>query len=155
MKLSLPQFSFANLCRGHAAIDLLLGATILYNVDFAATAVHGSNAAKQLFGGDDDNKNGLEQKKEDKVSLRVAESCVGLLLVDIGVLLSIISTCTVEEVQRLTCQCALGIHGMMIAWRLFYQSKVEAVRKDIPSQIVSDIVFASSWAMYWYNMTKK
>ncbi len=148
--IRLPQFTFANLCRGHAALDLMLGATILYSVDLAATAFHGSSAAKELFGDDKE-----AERNEDKVTIRVAESAVGLMLVDIGILLSVISTSTSEEFQKLTCQCALGIHGLMIAWRLMYQRHVEAVRKDIVSQICTDTLFASTWGLFLYKLMKK
>lgn len=145
----LPHFTFANLCRGHAAVDLLLGAAILYSVDLTATTMHGSAAAKELFGDEKD-----AVKSDDKVALRVSESLVGLLLVDMGILLSVISTSSSKEFQKLTCKCALGIHGLMITWRLMYQHHVISVRKDIGSQLLSDVLFASSWGLFLYKLFK-
>jgi hypothetical protein len=145
-----PQwFTFSNLCRGHAALDLVLGASILYSVDMTATAFHGSQAAKELFGDDS-----VTERNQDKVTVRVSESAVGLMLVDIGVLLSVISTSTSAEFQKLTCQCALGIHGLMVAWRLCFQRHVEAVRKDIGGQIFTDVLFASTWGLYLLKLAK-
>lgn len=145
----LPQFTFANLCRGHAALDFLLGFSILYSIDMAGTSFHGSAAAKELLQDDKE-----AEYNANKVTTRLTESASGLLMVDIGLLLSVISTSTSQEFQKLTCQCALGMHGLMIGWRLMYQRHVEVLRQDMLGQICTDVLFASTWGIYLYKMIK-
>ena len=144
--------NFSNLCRLHAGIDILTGSAILYSVNKMATYVHGDKASELLFGKDGEEGGLISQ---NLLNMRVTESLVGLLLVDVGILLTVISTTTSRELQEVTCKAALGMHALMISWRLLYQRKVEAVRKEIPGQIIADVVMASTWAAYLFTQKKE
>ncbi len=87
--------------------------------------------------------------------LEVAESLVGLLLVDIGIFRCVLSTSADTNLQQLTRKAALGIHAAMISWRLLFQQQVEAVRKDMFGQIVGDMIMASTWGFYLFQENKK
>lgn len=134
---------FAHLCRFHAGIDFLTGCSLLLNTHATAKMIHGEAAANNLFGENGNDKNKLE--------LKVAESLVGLLLVDIGIFLCVLSTSADKNLQQLTCKAALGIHAAMISWRLLFQQQVEAVRKDMHGQIFGDLIMASTWGFYLFQ----
>jgi hypothetical protein len=137
--------TFSALCRTHAALDLALGAAMVLALDKTAEAAHGKEAAEAVFGG-------TANKAADKVALRVSESLAGVLLIDIGLLLGIIATAKDRAFQRNVCYAALSTYALMAAFRLTKQSQVEALRKDVPGQLVGDAVMAASWAWWlWKN----
>ncbi len=142
LPFSLPSFSFSNVCRFYGGMDFILGVGILWNTHAVAKLMHNEETADKLFSGN----------SEDKVAIRVGESLVGLLLVDIGILLNVMATSTSKEFQKLTYQAALVTHGLMLGWRFLYQTQLEAVRKEIPSQAFSDLVMSSTWAILLWKL---
>jgi hypothetical protein len=144
--MSFP-FSFSTLCLIHACINAFLGMAVLYNVDMLSNVLHGEKYTKELFGGD---KKGPQDSV--KAALRVSESLVGFLMVDVGILIGIISRIKDKELQNLTCVAAVSVHFAFIIWRLLILRRIEAIRHEIPKQIASDIIMASTWlAFLIYN----
>ncbi len=130
--------SFSALCRVHAGLDLLLGASMLLGLKQTAEAVHGSETASKLLG----------STEEDRLAIHASESLVGVLLVDVGLILGLVATVKDERFRRHFCGIAIGTHCLMAAWRYLVASRVPALSKDWKGQLVGDALMGASWAAY-------
>lgn len=133
--------SFAYLCRVHAGLDVLAGAAILFNWNAIADKSPQNKTAKVLF----------SEKSDDRVAVRASESLVGLLLVDVGLLLGLLSYTESAQLKTLTCRTAVGIHGLMIGWRLWFQHQIIPVNANFGKQILGDMAMAATWILYLVN----
>ena len=133
--------SFSTLCRIHAGIDILSGAAMIMDLDKTAKAVHGEEIAKDLIG------DAASAKTSEEVSkVRITESLVGVLLVDIGLILGVVATAKRSSFQRNFASVALGTHALMAFWRYKFESKVPSLKDAWKKQLFGDAVMASTWA---------
>lgn len=140
MPLARFPINFAYLCRVHAGLDVLAGAAILFNWNLINKKPL-DNTARELF----------SEKSDDKITVRASESLVGLLLVDVGLLLGLLSYTDNAQLKTLTCKTAVGIHGLMIGWRLWFQHQIMPVNVDFGKQVLGDLAMAATWILYLVN----
>lgn len=140
--------SFSALCRAHAAIDLATGAGMLLALDRTAQLAHGRDVAAQLLGAES------ETHSLQVLNLRASESLVGLLLVDIGLVLGVVATSKDARFQRNFSCVALGTHALMALWRFRVESRLPALKKDWKSQLVGDVLLASSWCAFLWQQAR-
>jgi hypothetical protein len=130
------RWSFSYLCYFHAAIDLLTGGAMLFDLDATARAVHGADVAAAMF------------SQPEPLLLRISQSLVAVLLIIISLLLVATSAATEVSFQRRFCKFALATHALMALYRFQYQSQVPILKNDIPGQLVGDALFAVTWLVF-------
>jgi hypothetical protein len=134
--------SFSALCGAHAALDLLTGASMLWNLDAAAAAAHGKDRAAALLGPSD------AAATPAQAATRASERLAGVLLIDVGLLLAVAATAKETAVHRRVAAVALVAHGLTAAYRVAWARGVPEVAPDVPGQLATDAALAATWAAW-------
>ncbi|CAF2412230.1 unnamed protein product [Rotaria sp. Silwood2] len=127
---------FRIVCLFHAFIDVFMGSFMVLSVNTLARLTHGEEVTEKLHLTDEDEKSQL---------IHTSESLVGMMLIFIAILLYMISHLEQIEFQRYFSKGCILIHLLLATWRIFVESRVQALQKDLKGQIFTDLIFAAIW----------
>ncbi|KAK6946712.1 Protein of unknown function DUF616 [Dillenia turbinata] len=121
-----------------AAIALSCGAfMMIYTNDFFVFG-HGKETATKLSG----------STPHDQLLIKTSDSFSGLLLFAIGFLLFMVAFVRDREFQSFFAKGCVILHVIMAIWRVYFERKLEDLARDLPRQVVGDIVLALSWVFF-------
>ncbi|KAJ7299755.1 hypothetical protein O6H91_16G033500 [Diphasiastrum complanatum] len=129
---------FRLVCFLHALIYLTSGSLMIFFLREFANVGHGKDTSSKILG----------STPHDQLVISVSESLVGLLLLIIGFLLFMVSFVKDREFQTFFAGGCIGIHCLVVVWRLVFERRVEALARDSIRQVVGDIGLATSWVFF-------
>ncbi|KAK6934255.1 Cytochrome c oxidase copper chaperone [Dillenia turbinata] len=129
---------FFLICLLHSVIALSCGAfMMIYTNDFFVLG-HGKETATKLSG----------STPHDQLLIKTSDSFSGLLLFAIGFLLFMVAFVKDREFQSFFAKGCVILHVIMAIWRVYFERKLEDLARDLPRQVVGDIVLALSWVFF-------
>ncbi|GAB2230767.1 hypothetical protein Droror1_Dr00015055 [Drosera rotundifolia] len=99
---------------------------------------HGKEIATKLQG----------STPHDELLIRTSESFSGLLLFVIGFLLFMIAFVKDVKFQSFFAKGCVLVHISTAVWRIYFEMKLEDLARDLPRQVVGDLVLALSWVFF-------
>nr|CAD1820099.1 unnamed protein product [Ananas comosus var. bracteatus] len=129
---------FFAICVLHAAVAAACGALMMFYVDEAAAFGHGREAARRLRG----------STPRDRLLIETSDSFAGLLLFAIGLLLFMVAFVRDREFQAFFAKGCVLLHAAVALWRLLFERRLDDLARDLPRQLVGDLVLGLSWILF-------
>ncbi|XP_068650821.1 uncharacterized protein [Aristolochia californica] len=129
---------FMVMCLLHSAITVTCGALMMFYQNEISVVGHGTEAASKLVG----------STPRDQLLLQTSDAFSGMLLFAIGYLLFIVAFVKDRDFQSFFARGCSLLHLACAVWRVYFERRLEELARDLPRQVVGDILLSISWILF-------